>query len=163
MVWVVAVPWAGCPPCSPVCPSRCRLLCPGNRGTWWPVLLSMSGCPTDGQTLGGDVGESRVTVVLVFYCSLARDWGGFHHSLVIEDDFIPRLCLVDMNGNPPHLFSFLCLCLPSRPGNLLLHNPITYFNCFGVQSGMHELRDAGHIRNGHFLIALRFFSNAFLY
>ena len=46
--------------------------------------------------------------------------------------------LVHMNGNPSYLFSFLRLCLPSRPGNLLLHNPITYFNCFGVQAGMHE-------------------------
>ena len=46
--------------------------------------------------------------------------------------------LVHMNGNTPHVFSFLRLCLPSTPGNLLLHNPITYFNCFGVQAGMHE-------------------------
>ena len=30
----------------------------------------------------------------------------------------------------------------SRPSNLLLHNPITYFNCFGVQSSMHELQVA---------------------
>ena len=28
-------------------------------------------------------------------------------------------CLVHMNGNPPHLFSFLRLWRPSRPGNRL--------------------------------------------
>ena len=34
----------------------------------------------------------------------------------------------------------------SRPGNLLLHNPITYFNCFGVQAWMHELQVAPDIQ-----------------
>ena len=49
---------------------------------------------------------------------------------------MPSLLLVHMNGNPRNLFCFLRLCLPSTPGNLLLHNPTTYFNCFRVQAGM---------------------------